>query len=427
MIAVFSIALILLAAFNLRLARTALYPPVIVCVLWGVLELALFLSGDAFYPISTASLAIFFLGALSFSAGGALALMVPRQKGQTSPFAGYDRAFVNRALYAGMALLLLALPLYWSRIQELSAISGIDDFWIGLRYQTSSGSDSESGFGIFSYLTAFSMLLAIISAYRDDRSRVTRIQTAAFICLAIVYNVLTISRLGAILTIFALIGIFSLRKRRLDLRVVAIFALIFILVFSVPAILLNKGGSIENDRSDNAAGVLRSLQTYSLASLVAFDSFVEDPESVSGDWLTLRFFSAIGSAAGLDVEVPRLVLDETMTPEPVNVYTVYFSYYKDFGWPGVMLIMMALGAIATWLFLSALRGNPQAAVLYALMFASLLLLNSSDLFLSALSFWIQAFFYTSFFYLLPFLWKKQAFEDGLTPASSTAQTGAVAR
>jgi len=304
-----------------------------------------------------------------------------------------------------MLFLTFALPLFWFRVQQLSYMSGIENFWIGLRFQTSR-SAAEEGFGIYSYVLSFSIIMAIVAIYQNRRDFLGRIQTGYFVFLSLIYNVLTISRLGAILLIFSAIGIVSIRKGRISLRSIIIFAVIFVLIFSVPAILLNKGGSVENTTTENLSGIIKSLRTYSLASLVAFDQFVQAPDEVEGDWLSLRFFSAIGRAMGFDVNVPSLVLDDALTPEPVNVFTVFFSYYKDFNWYGALLFMFFLGCLSTWVFLSALRGNPQAAVIYAFIFASLLLVNASDPFMAALSFWIQALFYTTLIYRLPFLVKR---------------------
>ena len=109
----------------------------------------------------------------------------------------------------------------------------------------------------------------------------------------------------------------------------------------------------------------------------------------------------LANVFGAKIYVPALILDDTDTPAPTNVYTMYFTYYSDFGSPGVMVIMLALGGIHALVYHTARRGHPLSIILYGFLLASLLLTNANDPFLTGLSSWLQITVISLAIYSLP--------------------------
>jgi oligosaccharide repeat unit polymerase len=91
----------------------------------------------------------------------------------------------------------------------------------------------------------------------------------------------------------------------------------------------------------------------------------------------------------------------TGTPAVTNVYTIYGSYFADFGWAGTIFLMMALGAVLAYLYEHARQGQPEAAILYAVGVSRLMMTAATDGFLVSLSFWIQITCFTLFVYRWP--------------------------
>jgi oligosaccharide repeat unit polymerase len=397
-------ALSLLAGMNILIAGSSLYPPAVFAGVWAGLVLALALSGDAFYPVSLQTMLVYLSGALAFSAGGFLSLLASRLRREEYPrVSARRRRFMVRIFDATLLVLLLAFPLYWRRLAALSAGSGMDDFWIGLRLQVMSGARGEGGLGPFEYLTAWASFMALAALYESDGSRAGKARTFSLIILAFLYQLFSTARAGAVLLALGLMGVALLRGGRVRLRPLVAGAFVFLLIFALPAVVLRKGGSPTSDIAENIAGVFESLRLYGLGALVAFDRVTFDPGSVESGWRSLGFFASAANALGADVMPPPAHLEYTATPMPTNVYTIYFPYFSDYGWMGMLAIMGALGGVTAWIFRSAVRGKPQAVILYGLILGALALSGFTEPFLTGMSYWIQAAVAVSVLYRWPLL------------------------
>ncbi|AOQ23310.1 hypothetical protein MTAT_18420 [Moorella thermoacetica] len=408
MILVFISALIVLTIINKYIANSFLYPPAIFTALWAGLLFALMLSGDTFYPISLETLFLYFLGAFAFSLGGIMALLLVfrGKRGKHVVISEQRRIFVQRMLKLGLTILVIAFPFYLLRLYQLSAASGLENFWIGLRYQTTYGTGEK--FGIFSYLIATARFMALTAFYENYYSRSNRFLTYIIIIMAFIYDLLTAARLGAMLLLFGLIGIAWICSGKITWKPICIGVLAFLPLFSIAAILLGKGGNLNATFSENLLGVLKSLQVYTLGGLVAFNKAINSPLSFDDSYIpTLRFFFAVANRFGANFDLPTFNTQFTLTPEPTNVYTIYFSYFLDFGWTGVIIIMFGLGLLLTLIYRTAIRGNPQGVILYGMMLGALMVSNANEAFLTSLSYWLQGILFTSLLYRWPLVTSRE--------------------
>ena len=398
MIFVAIVLLALLAAGNARLGKSMLYPPAVFCILWAALLAALALSSDVFYPLSLKGMGMVAAGAASLSLGGLVRVLVPHRPRPPRPdFSLRQARFTGRVLNAGLAAMIVVAPFYWRHLQGIRSASLYGDFWRGVREQTSTG---VSGLGWYANFVGIASFLSLMSVYHDDGTRKARLRSMAVVGVTLAYHLVTGARFGALLTLFGLLAVSWLRRRRINWKLWSASILLFAVIFGLPAILLQKGGSVHQTLFENASGVLRSLQIYTLGGLVALDQTIDDP-SLFTPRTSLRFFFALGRSLGLDVDVPSIVLPYTLTPTACNVYTIYGSYYADFGWTGVIAIMLLLGYVLTALYLGAARGRPESVILYGIAFAGLLMSCAGDTFLIALSYWIQAGAFIVFVYRWP--------------------------
>lgn len=401
MIYVFVLTLAMLAVVNALIARSLLYPPVIFSALWSGLLFALALSSRSFYPISQETLMVYLVGAFVFSLGALVVSWLLKDFSAPAPAVSPRRRdFVRGVLNAGIVFLILMLPLYWGHLKQLSMISGQTGFWTGLRFQTSYG--YGGGLGIYSYLVALSRFLALTAFYEKDGSRSSRWRAYILVGLALIYDLLLVARLGALLLIFGLAAISWLKAGKITGKSVAAAALVILLIFGGVAVVLGKGGSLDRSITANAYGILKTLRLYTLGGLAAFDQVVRAPLNFEDFRIsTFRFFMAVANFFGANLDVPRYNVLYTWTPAPTNVYTIYFSYFLDFGWAGVAMIMFFLGGAAALIYRSAIRGNPQGAILYAVLVAALMVSNANEGFFTSLSYWIQAVVFTYLLYRWP--------------------------
>ena len=167
-----ALLLAVLAALNRRIAGSWLYPPAFFTAYWSVLLIALYASGDMFYPISLATVVLLFVGKLAFSLGGLVVLItLSRSSWSLLPDPDPRRKLAVRVfLDCGILLLLAALPFYWALVQNASKKSGMIDFWVGVRCQASEVTDGKE-FGEFDYIMAFSNVLTLIALNEFDGKR----------------------------------------------------------------------------------------------------------------------------------------------------------------------------------------------------------------------------------------------------------------
>jgi oligosaccharide repeat unit polymerase len=400
-----------LALISLRVGRSLLYPPALYSAWWTVLLLVVWLSGDTFYPLSLKTLSIYVLGAMAFTFGGVLRLVSWRVNARQHVVSDAQECAASRFVVLGIIILILAFPFYWQRLQDLSAASHYSDFLRGVRQQTSSGLAGEPGFGVYEYLMGLASFLALVAVHHDDGSRRSRARTALVIAIALTYHFLTAARLGAMTMLFGIVAVSRMRSEKVNWRLWCASGLLLLLVFAIPAVLLQKGGDLSKSLGENAIGILRSVQLYTVGGLVCFNQVVDDL-SVFPEWLSFRFFFALARAVGFGVEVPPVILPFTATPSPANIYTIYGSYFADFGWIGIVTIMLTHGYLSTMLFQSAVRRRPEAVILFGVAVSRLLMSAATDGFLISLSYWLQAIIYILAVYHWPLLSRRRRASEG---------------
>jgi oligosaccharide repeat unit polymerase len=397
-----SINLALLTVINILIGGSILYPPALFTAIWSALLAALYLSGNFFYSISSETLLIYFLGALSFSVGGLLHCpYVPLKKYFDLTQPRVTNQFVNRFLNMSLVILVILLPVYLKKLFELSTLSGLDNFWIGIRVQTSSGIKGEENLGVLNYLVSFAFFITLVAFYEKSSSRWAKVRAILIIIITFIYQIATVGRTSVTLILLGLIGIAFIMARKIKLRIVFVGIFLFLVIFSGTAFLLNKGGDIDLSITENVSSLSKTIQMYTLSSIVAFDNIVTESPPKTLGLLTFRFFINLANALGSRIDLPSPVLDYTITPNLTNIYTIYYPYYMDFGMFGIMMIMFLLGILITKIYKLAICGNLLAIILYGICFGSIILTNLGDPFIVAFSFWIQAIFWISVIYLFP--------------------------
>jgi oligosaccharide repeat unit polymerase len=377
-----------LAFLNRRIGHSLFYPPALFCAWWSVLLLILALSGDAFFDLSFTTLTIYMLGAVAFTVGGAFRIALHPLVKQSHAISEEQQRAAGRFLLFAAIVLTVAFPFYWQHLQDLRAASFYPDFWRAVRHQTTSGLVDDVGLGIFKYAISLGSFMSLIAVYHDNGSRRTRWRAVGIVATALLYHFLTAARIGAMTLLFGILAVSRMRSGSVNWKVWCAGAMLLAIVFTVPAVLLQKGGDPTKSLGENISGVLGSLRLYMVSGLVGFNQVVDDP-GVFPRWLSFRFFLALGHAFVPSIEVPGIVLPFTATPALTNVYTIYGSYFADFGWLGIALIMCIHGYLIAALYQNAQRGHPEAVILYGVAVSYLLASAATEGFLVALSHWVQ--------------------------------------
>jgi oligosaccharide repeat unit polymerase len=402
MYAVVIALLLLLLALNFYVTRSLLAPTTLFAAMWTGNVTALWLSGSFFYPVGGATLMMFFVGALAFSAGG-LAVLLARTARPAREVSPQRHSYVRRWLDALAVLCVLGFPLYFRYIEELAgrSLDSLLALLFYVRHETVRASADVGGLNPIQNLPILAMFVAFGMVLENDGTRGRKWRMYFSLLMALVYTVMVGAKAGPVM--FALIVAFlvMVRQRRFRLKSALVAAAATILLFVAGLVFVNWAYMNVAAPLDTAKDTVRS---YWLGGLVALDQIVQERQVVRPTQNVDRFFRRTAKSLGADVEVvsPHAEFVEVSPGgRRVNVYTLYFSYYPQFGWWGVLLFPAVAGAFATWLYLLSLEGWPPAMVLFAALAAGIVLSSGADFFFTALNFLLKAFLAFIFLYSLP--------------------------
>jgi len=156
---IFSVMLFLLATFNYYITGICLYPPVIFSVFWAGLLFVLALSGNMFYSISYNTLFIYLMGALAFSTGAILPIIMRRTK-KVYNLNIIKNEYSDAIINIGLIVFIFVFPYYCFKLYKIASSSAFSNLYVGLRYEMSYGGAS---IGWLAYFISFVRFLAIFS------------------------------------------------------------------------------------------------------------------------------------------------------------------------------------------------------------------------------------------------------------------------
>ncbi|TCO60259.1 O-antigen polymerase [Caldanaerobacter subterraneus] len=403
---IFLFMLVLLAILNYYIGKTLLYPPVVFSLWWALLLFSLVIAGDIFYEISAETLLIYFMGAFAFSLGGIIPFLVARKNIKsvyTIQKAFEYKSFHKKVINAGLLISLIVLPFFWFKLREIATLSHIDNFWVAIRYETVYGSANLGFFryflGVLNLFTIFSYLESL-----DKISKTDKIKAYFVIVIAIIYNLLLMQRIGIIFLVFAFIGVKFIYEGEINFQFLFKSIAVLVILFGIPAVLLGKGGSIHNSFIENIKGVSKMVALYTLGGAVGFNNVVMNPSRYIGTgFTTFRFFYAVLDRIGLaHYNLPKMVPIYTDTPLPTNVYTIYYTYFLDYGYLGVFILMFIIGIFSSLVFKRAYIKKEKIYIfLYGMVFAGLIISCANEFFFTTVSYWIQAIIFLYIIYRFP--------------------------
>ena len=292
-------------------------------------------------------------------------------------------------------------PFFIQQLEHLNALSGFQDFMAGVRYQTSTGMREYDSLGLYSYLTKFGSLCALGAYLQCTSAGYSKVKTLLLFVITFSYGLATGGRTAAI-TLLISLGCMHVLTNRLTIKTTVIIATVFILLFSVPAVLLHKGVSSKDTLTENALSLNENIKLYTLSGLVAFDQAVSGDGARSESRLFLFFNNLLG-AFGFDSNALSPVLDYSFTPQLTNVYTIYYLYYSDLGLPGLIIVMFILGSFLCLLYRLAVLGDHRYILLYSFGNSCLMTSSNGEAFITCLSNWIQTAVFVFLLYQPPLL------------------------
>lgn len=356
----------LLLAGNLAVSKNFLYPPALFAAVWLLSLIGLILSGDTFYPVSGETLMVFLIGAVVFSVGSLIVFScktVNVKRFYSSPM---QISRIRRILDIVLLVVIVGFPFYWQKVMaDVDLANPL--FLAELRMLTVKNMESsQRSFSMVNNLVVLSIFLSMAMHYENDGTFSRKWRAYLAILFALVYSSLKGSKSGLVTIILTLTFISFIRARKMNFPAMIGVIVLGLSLFGIGLAFVNFAHMEMAATLESVRLIMETIQNYWLAGLVAFERIIQDHNSLESVHKINRFFLETANGLGANFYVPSINADYTsVSPtQNTNTYTIYFSYFKDYGWFGLMLGMSILGGLLTWIYNSALRGCPLATMFY---------------------------------------------------------------
>lgn len=385
------IALLCLSVLNHHVSRNILYPPFLFCFIWFLSLTALALSGDAFYPVTTEALLVYLAGALFFSIGGLYSLTRTKKNLPACSLDDRQHFRVHRILDIGLIIGIIGLPLY---IMDITKAVDVLDYYILATLREANveaSASSQRSFSVLKNLVVLSTLVALAMHYENDGTAGRKWRSYLAIVVAVLYGVFTGSK--GWVTIFPTLAFISIvAGKKVKISTLALVSCGTLVLFSAGLLTVNFIYGGVDDPFRTAQLLAETVRNYWVGGLVAFNRIVEAPDSIAAVQSLGRFFLETANSFGATFEVPSIFSDYTQissSGEDTNTYTIYYSYYMDLGWFGVILGMFMLGIGLSWVRRYAERNHPIAIFVSGTAAMGILLSFHAEHFVLGLNYYIK--------------------------------------
>jgi oligosaccharide repeat unit polymerase len=386
--------ILLLAVANYLLHRDVLYPAFLQACLWLFATVLFFITHQMFIPVSGSTFALFVAGVAVFSIGAFVASYDHR------PVLARNRLLegstpTKSAVLLFAAVVAIGLVLYVNKAARLASSGPFTNPYINLRYALSVTWEETGGdLGVLSYFIPCAYTLAGITVLNRrgfERSRSSRFLVATAVISGLAFGVLSSGRGVVLPLIIILLAIPTTLRVTTALKTAATLGVLALGVFVLLGLALGKGGTFTSSFGENLLGMRDSFVTYFVGGIPSLDTFIrEQGRHLELGANTFRTILAILRGLGFGTPYIPLVQPYVDIPMPLNVYTVYQPYVKDFGTAG-LLMLFPIGFAHGFLYRKATVRHPHAAFvfLFALSLYPLAMQAFQDMYFSALSTWIQ--------------------------------------
>ena len=360
-------AIVLLSALtlcNYWISRSVLYPPLAFCGIW-LLDLSLYwLDLTPIDTLHSSTVGLIGIGAVLFSLGGSLALLVPKNIVEARLILTRFPPRNEIVKPAVIAFLFCGLPLLTANLLAMASQGVGDTVFQRARTGGAAGANGLGGAGpIGTYFILWSLYAAPLFLI-ERRDRNFWLMTS----IAFVASILSTGRLPILMLISSLTCVQLMMANRHTFWAALKFARIPILIFIIlffGLIFVTKDTSV----FEGGIGTILVLFLvgYIVGPTAALDYALQHPqEYAGGPNHTFKFFLAVASQLHIIAYQPPPGEDFVFVPFPTNVFTVYRYYFFDFGLYGALFVITLIGFLQTLLYRKARTGSKLGIYFFAI-------------------------------------------------------------
>lgn len=259
-----------------------------------------------------------------------------------------------------------------------------ENLFFNLRYASTQDPQDKGPLKYISYV-------ALIPLYAEcNLPHINKIRITILYILNVVIALMTMAK-TTLFVVFIGSALILLWNNKIKAKILLIGFLFFFFITIIFATL--RSYSLDTD-----INITKTLSVYTLSPIVAFDRDAAKTQdfTYSGE-KTLRFFYKVAQGAGANVKVDDTIQPFIDVPYSTNVYTIFYQYFKDFGYFGIIFFGVINGLIYGWIY-SKINSSPACRLLYAYCAVSLLLQFFNEIFWVTVSIVIQLIILSFFIY-----------------------------
>jgi oligosaccharide repeat unit polymerase len=281
-----------------------------------------------------------------------------------------------------LSVIFVPVALYYTyKFVTTNALS--DNIFFNLRYYAT---DTHGAPEVLKYISYIALIPLLAEC---NREHINKKRVILLFCLNILLGLSSMAKGALFTTIIASVFILSYNGKVSKF----IFAYIFIGFISL-TILFNNLRSFSGDAGANQADV---ISIYLLSPIPAFDTAANLHQISYDGSSTFRFFFQVLQSCGFDIDVKPTVQEFINVPLPTNVYTIFYQYYLDFGYIGILIFGIINGWIYGYVY-GKMNESPSLKLFYSYLFVSLCLQFFNEIFWVVFSIVIQIFVWSKLIY-----------------------------
>lgn len=385
-------------AFGLR--KDMLNPLFLFAFVWGSTLGLLYLTSGIYYPISAKTELVFVLGTIGFVVGYLLAeyLFLSRRLPTTGVHNNSGEPIVSRrALWIIFCVLVIGWFEYYREISALTSGTGLFVAFQEARYALVQGSLSgEKLIGPIANFEVIALYFAFLCIVERKNDKYGNLLAYAALLLASFYAVLGGAKGGLVTITLMTFFIYSFDMPWRTIAKRGAFAFFIVLAFfCLGLFFINFTYDVFSGTGELVTSLFGAVRNYWVGGLFAFDQVVARPEEFVHFQSISRFFLETANSLGADFQIPPVHADyvKISTTEDTNVFSIYYSYYLDGGFLGVLVLSCFYSFILSYIYLRAKCGDKRHLLMYSLLLSGIIFSIVSERFFLGLNGNIKAFIF----------------------------------
>ena len=337
------LVMLIVIIINILLFKDLISPPIILSIIWCVpiMLIALLENGFQSYQFNEYAF-IFPIGIIFFDIGFLMITRTVARNDNAIKIKGVVE--IKKTIYILIVIELIVFFIFLFQITIYVMNNFKYNFWFTYKWSTQMGYLTElSIMPVFRAVSRVMACVLLIIYLNDKKNKNKKITFLMQLLITIAYSILGQGRTGIFAFIVPLFIIYVIMERKSlfqSLKTMIVLTLLLIIIFLVYAKLKSPY------EEQNLEFYLRKIENYTSGGLVAFCDWCEnDNKEYTYGGCTFRFFFAVLSKLGVDVEVQDLIEPyvENLNGNVGNVYTIYHWYAKDFGLVYALLVQLFIG------------------------------------------------------------------------------------